>query len=270
MNRPQGLMEELRAQIESGALQPGDRLPSYAEMKARHGLAPQTTDRIYSTLERAGLIVRAQGSGTFVAEQMPKDTAAPGSDNPLIALVVPAVESVFFSEILSGAETACWDAGFHLLIANTRGSSHREAQYLTSLAQRVAGLCIVPSESASYAAFNALLENEVPFVFVDRALDKLNASLAAADNELLGYMATKHLLELGHREVFVLCEGVASSVAERLRGYKRALDEAGVAFDPRLVRSNAQYMEAAGYSLTQEIVKAAARKRRWPCFASTT
>jgi len=265
-NRHDELVEEFRGQIARGVLRPGDRLPSYAEMKAQRGLAPQTTDRIYSTLERAGLIVRAQGSGTFVAEQMAGVSAASESDNPLIVIVLPAIDHVFFSEMLSGAESACRDAGFHLLIATTGGSPHIEAQQLASLASRVVGLCIMPTETPAYGAFNSLLENAVPFVFVDRALDKLNVPLAAADNETAGYLATKHLLELGHEEIFVLNQGLPSSASERIVGYRRALAEFGIEFDPAKVKSSDQQLDVAGFNLTRELIKARKKRNRLALF----
>ena len=63
------LVEQLRQQIESGALRPGDRLPSYAELRTRYGMTQPTVDRAHALLEQENLIERIQGRGTFVAEQ---------------------------------------------------------------------------------------------------------------------------------------------------------------------------------------------------------
>jgi DNA-binding LacI/PurR family transcriptional regulator len=257
MSKSQKLAQEFRTKIEQGLLTPGDRLPSFAEMRSLYGVAPPTVDRIYSTLEREGLIIRTQGSGTFVAEKMPSRPEPSGEMAPLIGVVLPAVEGAFFGPILSGIEAACRANGCHMLAASTRGSSHVEAQQVLALSERVAGLCIVPSDAPSYAPFNVLLEQGVPFVFIDRSLDRLAIPCAASDNEMGGYMATRHLLECGHRRIhFLMSNHTASvtSVIDRIKGYQRALKEADIAFDPTLIRHASSLNEGAGYMLTREIL----------------
>lgn len=246
--------QALRAQIIKHRLKPGDRLPSYADMKASHGLAPQTTDRIYSTLEREGLIVRAQGSGTFVA-QVEESVGLGNGKKSFVGIVLSAIQDAFCSEILAGAEAECRKAGLHLVISNTGGSSHLEAQDLTSLADGVAGFCIFPSATPSYAAFHGLVEKKVPFVFIDNSPEKLNVSLAAADNEYAGFVATQHLLELGHRKIYLFAQGHASSIPERITGYRAALKQAGIEFDPTWVRHAPIDAQAAGYNMTRAILQ---------------
>jgi len=60
---------ELKAQILDGRLVPGDRLPSFSEMRMRWGATPATVERIFASLERDGLIERSQGRGTFVSKK---------------------------------------------------------------------------------------------------------------------------------------------------------------------------------------------------------
>src|SRR4051794_1146227 len=66
------LFRQLKARIESGALVPGDRMPTFVEMRAEYGVMPTTVDRIYGMLEQEGLIVREQGRGTFVKQPAPR------------------------------------------------------------------------------------------------------------------------------------------------------------------------------------------------------
>jgi DNA-binding LacI/PurR family transcriptional regulator len=246
------LAEQFQEQIERGELKPGDRLPSFAEMRARFDASPLTVDRVFSTLEKAGLIVRVQGSGTFVADPQRRVDAA--ADTLLIGLVVPWVESGFFHEIIRGAEEACQAANCHLVVANSGGNPVLAAKHIETLAARVSGLCIVPGENERYATYSELLEKNVPFVFLDRGLDRLAVSLSTSDNERGGYLATRHLLECGRQQIYVLSEGSASTVAERVRGYRRALTEASVPFEAQLVRHGPLYMDAAGYQLTRDLL----------------
>src|SRR5215218_1082768 len=66
------LVWKLRSLIESGALEPGDRLPGVRMLAEAAGVNVNTARSVYGRLERAGLIRSEQGRGTFVTPQPPK------------------------------------------------------------------------------------------------------------------------------------------------------------------------------------------------------
>lgn len=102
------ISSDLLSQIESGALKPGDRLPSEQELSARFGVSRMTVRQALGRLENQGLLTRKQGSGTFVAEprRTERDSQRLGFHNEvgvdpdevstreLIREVVPADETV--------------------------------------------------------------------------------------------------------------------------------------------------------------------------------
>ena len=63
----QALADDWRQQIQTGVLRAGDRLPTFAELHRRYGVARGTVDKAHSLLDAEGLIERCQGSGIFVA-----------------------------------------------------------------------------------------------------------------------------------------------------------------------------------------------------------
>ena len=65
------LVWKLRSLIESGALEPGDRLPAVRTLAEAAGVNPNTARAVYARLERAGLTRSERGRGTFVAPQEP-------------------------------------------------------------------------------------------------------------------------------------------------------------------------------------------------------
>lgn len=67
------LSQALRREIESGVLLPGDRLPSFAQLREEYGLHKKTIEQSHALLEADGLVVREQGRGTFVASSLPAD-----------------------------------------------------------------------------------------------------------------------------------------------------------------------------------------------------
>lgn len=64
----QRIAAELRAQIESGHLRPGDRLPSEQVLATRHGVGRVTARHALAELEGAGLVASAHGKGRFVRQ----------------------------------------------------------------------------------------------------------------------------------------------------------------------------------------------------------
>jgi len=62
------LMDQVRYYVASGALRPGDRLPSIRALAKRLHLNPTTITKAYNELQHAGVVVLAQGKGVFVAE----------------------------------------------------------------------------------------------------------------------------------------------------------------------------------------------------------
>jgi DNA-binding transcriptional regulator YhcF (GntR family) len=76
------LVWKLRSLIESGALEPGDRLPSVRTLAEAAGVNVNTARSVYGRLEQAGLIRSEQGRGTFVAPQEPM--AEPGDRSELL------------------------------------------------------------------------------------------------------------------------------------------------------------------------------------------
>jgi GntR family transcriptional regulator len=65
----QRIADDLREQIRSGKLQPGDKLPSKRELKDIYGTSAQPVDAALFMLRTEGLIEGRQGKGTFVLEQ---------------------------------------------------------------------------------------------------------------------------------------------------------------------------------------------------------
>lgn len=250
------LAELLRDQIRQGIMCPGDRLPSLGEMCAQYGYSLTTVDRALGVLERDGMVVRVNGSGIFVAEPgTPGQTTQP-SKLP-VGLILPNCQSAFFSQIIEGVESASRSAGYHLMVANSGGNPVLEAQLLQQLAAQTVGLCIMPCGTGNQGAYVSLLEQRIPFVLLDRRVDRLEASLVATDNERAGYLATRHLLECGSRRVYAISRTLelASSLRERVAGFRKALAESGIPFESTLLRQMDDHPVRAGYIMTRDLLE---------------
>jgi DNA-binding LacI/PurR family transcriptional regulator len=221
----------LRADILNGHYPPGSQLPTEAELVQRLGVSRVTVRNALSLLQREGLAVRLPGKGTFV-----RRSEQPNDPPKLIALLALDVQLDFFGKIVRGAEQEATAHGYKLLVRSTDNDAEKERQCLVELQSHVAGFVIAPATgNQNHAHYGQLLVQGVPFVFVDRYLPEFNVDRVTSDNVRGGYLATRHLLELGHRRIGAISPRKSTTFTERLRGYQKALDEFGVPFDPALV-----------------------------------
>lgn len=165
-----------------------------------------------------------------------------------IGLVVPNIESRFFSSLARRLERGCRERGYALLITNSDDSPGTDAELVRLFANRGAdGLLVVAADEpgSNGALADALSQLTVPFVLVDRLIEDLNCDKVAFNNEYGGYLACRHLLSAGHRRIACVVNTSSSTGARRLEGYKRALSEYGIDLDERLVLESAYYIADA-------------------------
>jgi LacI family transcriptional regulator len=147
-----------------------------------------------------------------------------------IGLVIPDTSNPFFASLARWIEEAGFEAGYTTILANSNERPDRELRYVSTLvSKRVDGLILAPSRG-EHGALTRLLENaRMPVVVVDRDADLPNADVVLYDNAAGSYEATRHLLELGHTSIgCVAGPADATSATERVRGFRRALGDAGL------------------------------------------
>lgn len=154
----------------------------------------------------------------------------------------------FNASMMRGIYDIATPQGYSVIVCATGGDAAQEAQAHQMLrARRVDGLLINSAQSGP-APLQRLIADNTPFVLLNRRSDDLTCDYAMVDYCLGSYLATRHLLELGHRRILhQLGARRHPPGQERLVGYRRALDEAGVPFDDALV----VYCERAGEPYSQ-------------------
>lgn len=151
-----------------------------------------------------------------------------------IGMLVTTSTNPFFGEVVKGVERSCYHQGYNLILCNTEGDNQRmKASINTLLQKRVDGLLLMCStlEGERLDVFDRY--PDIPIVVMDWG-PILFASDKIQDNSLQGgYMAAKHLIECGHKEIGCITGPLIRHQAQmRYEGYKRALTEAGIAINP--------------------------------------
>jgi LacI family transcriptional regulator len=165
-----------------------------------------------------------------------------------IGLLVPNSLNPYFAELARGIEDYCERNGYCVILCNSDDNPDKQRSYLRVLLEkRIDGL-IVASAGGDGGLAQGLAAVRTPMVIVDRGLEGVDADLVRIDHEYGAYLATRHLLELGHRDIATISGPATTSVAQmRLAGFCRALEEAGI----RVARGRmleSDFTSTGGYS----------------------
>jgi LacI family transcriptional regulator len=142
----------------------------------------------------------------------------------------------FNARLLSGIYDVATSRGYSVIVCDSRWSAEAEREaHRMLLEKRVDGVLLNSVQSGA----GPLLRLEaaaIPFVLLNRRLDDVDCDSVVLDYRRGSYLAAKHLLEQGHRRIlFQLGAADHPPTRERLPGYREALDEFHVPFDPALI-----------------------------------
>jgi len=156
-----------------------------------------------------------------------------------LGIVVPDLTIPFFPKIIRGAESAARERGYFLIVLDSQRSHDLEIDMMALLRQRVDGILLVTAGDHRWSADNATaVASGPPVVCVDRLPEGLKADSVCVDDCGSAELGVKHLLSLGHRRIAIITGPLTlRNEKERLRGYRRAMKEAGLTVQPSLVWS---------------------------------
>ncbi len=169
-----------------------------------------------------------------------------------IALILSDISNPIYTLIIKGVEALAFEQGYNWIICNTGYSLAKEKQYVNTLVDKlVDGIIIAPSCLGDEHLKEARARH-IPLVFIARRLATIPADYVTYDNFKGSYQLVKHLLELGHRRIGVICRDV-DIFNGRVAGYQQALTEFQLPDDESLVCVRTAVDELIGYECTREL-----------------
>ena len=168
-----------------------------------------------------------------------------------LALLVSDITNPFWTTVARGAEDVANEQGLNVILCNTDESETKQDNYLNLVLQKqVDGIVLVPV-NGQCDAIRWIQEQDVPVVVVDRRVTPTCADVVRCDSEGGAYELVHHLLDLGHRQIAMLNgpDNVSTAI-DRAAGYRKALVEARLAFDPRLI-TYGEFTLQSGYEMAQ-------------------
>ncbi|MGM7723811.1 LacI family DNA-binding transcriptional regulator [Metabacillus sp. Hm71] len=162
-------------------------------------------------------------------------SAMKGKSTYTIALLIPDAANPIYAQYLKYIEEYGQELGFSVVMCSTGSDPEKEARHITLLKQKHVDGIIIASIFKNEPVLKQLIEEELPIVFVNFQRPELPVGSISGDDFLGGYMATDHLLSLGHRRIAIIAEDATISGEERIKGYKKALENAGIEVDENLI-----------------------------------
>lgn len=174
-----------------------------------------------------------------------------------IGVIVPRLNSQFMSSVLAAMEDTASREGYNLLITQSLEKEEKEkVNANTMFNKRVDGLLIsLAYDTQSTDHLQPFIDKKIPIVFFDRTWDNAGCTQVMIDNYKAAYEVTKHLLDQGCKRIMHLGGNKGRNVyADRLRGYRHALRDAGIEYNEKLVLIS-QLLESDGVAAANHILK---------------
>ncbi|RNL81873.1 LacI family transcriptional regulator [Sinomicrobium pectinilyticum] len=174
-----------------------------------------------------------------------------------IGVVIPRISRHFFSSTIAGIEEVAFTSGFNVIICQSLEELDREQRIVKNLiANRVDGILIsVSMETDNGKHLEYFRDNNIPLVFFDRHCEDMpGTSKVIIDDCQAAYDAVTHLIRKGCKKIAHFSgPGKLEIYKNRLKGYKQALLDHQITYDPRLVLSS-RLMEADGYASAEKLL----------------
>ncbi|WDV46298.1 LacI family DNA-binding transcriptional regulator [Clostridiaceae bacterium M8S5] len=203
---------------------------------------PDTKKRILSAIEELGykpLVREVEGNISYTNT---------------IGLIVPDIENPFFGK-MTKIMTAIFDKyGYNTLLINIDSVIKNNQHPIDSVKNKVDGL--VYASSYKYEEIiNKAKELKLPIVIMDREIRNMMVSSVAVNNEYAGYIATKHLVDMGHKRIAFFGGPETMQVSyKRMEGYKQCLIDSNLEVDEELIVFG-DFRMNDGYNMHKSLVE---------------
>lgn len=216
------------------------------------GVSPATVSRVINGHPQVSAETRERVNRAIKSLGYDMRSSRLAADRRLAALIVPDVTSTFFGEIIAGVERVLFEQECDVVLYNV--GDRPLADIINRISKLdVVGLVTVTPHIGEEEQFGSR-DLKVPLVVVDYHNEGSASPHVSVDNLRAGYSATRYLIQKGHRGIGMITGPLyVQSAMERLRGFRLALDEAGIAFEQKWVIEG-DFTEAGGFAATQAIV----------------
>lgn len=223
------IYEYFRDKIKKGEIKPDEKLPTEYEIVDMFSVSRHTVRQSILELERNGLIYREKGRGAFCTDINKKEVI----ENKIVLVITTYLSDYIFPYIIRGIEETLSKEGYNILLLSTNNQKERETEQLEKLLNYdIAGAIIEPTASAlnnvNEEYYVRINKRNIPYVMINSKYNDLTKAFVTMDDELGGYLQTKHLIDNGHTRIAGIFKEDDMQGINRKKGYLKALKESNI------------------------------------------
>ena len=172
-----------------------------------------------------------------------------------VGVIVPVLYGPFYGEMLAGILDEFRQAGKHVIITTGDEQESGEREGVEFLLSKSCDALILWLDSLPDEELIDLSRGAAPMIVLGREISEIADHCIYLDDELGGYLATRSVLVLGHRNIAYISGPLDKADAQaRLAGHRRALEEFGAEFEPQLVVEG-NFQESGGNRAMKQLLQ---------------
>ena len=232
-------------------------MPTIQEVAEKAGVSPTTVSHVVNhsrvVADETRLRVEAAMEALHYRPNALARSLRRGQTHTL-GLILPDSANPFFAEIGHSIEAAAFAQGYSVILCNTEGDLDKEELYVDVLTKKQVDGMIFVAAGEQTDSLRTLLHHKLPVVVVDRDLSNIDIDAVLTDNRQGGYLATKHLIDLGHTRIGCIAgPSHLTPSAQRVIGYRDALIDAGLPVDDDLI-TRGDFHPESGYHAARSLL----------------
>jgi LacI family transcriptional regulator len=180
-------------------------------------VSPETAERVREAADALGYRVNRIARGLKTRR------------SHTIGMLIPDITNPFFPGMVRGAEDRLHEAGYTLLLADTDNDPEQERRHHDVMLERQVDGFLVATSRRRDPVVEELIDSDVPFVLVNRTVDRGKVAAVIPDDHAGTALAVDHLYDLGHRVIsHIAGPSITSTGARRAAGFVAALQALGL------------------------------------------
>jgi GntR family transcriptional regulator, arabinose operon transcriptional repressor len=231
------LSKWIEENIANKTYSPGTKIPSENELATMFAISRQTVRQSIGNLVSKGILIREQGSGTYVNNSMIVPTF---KETKRIGVITTYLDDYIFPTIIHGIEEVLTSNGYTLTLGITHNKTSDEENCLLKMMQGgIDGLIIEGTKTAlpntNASLYNKLSESKIPMVFINGFYNDYNGSYVVMDDVKAGETLTNILIEKGHERIAGIFKSDDIQGLKRYEGMQKSLKNHNIHRDDSLI-----------------------------------
>lgn len=235
-------------------------MASMNDVATRAGVSIATVSRVLNNNGNVNEATRAKINKAikdlkYQPSRVAKRLRSKSISSNLLGVLIPDIENPFYVDVLRGIEELAYNNNYAIIMCNFGQDEKKEKLYLEILqSEAIDGLIVAPAHEDD-PLLKKMVKDGLPVVCVDRGLKDANVDVVLVDNVNGAYTAVDYLIKSGYKRVAYIA-GLKAIPSSNLReqGYRKALEENGIAYDEELVKFGNSKHES-GVELCNELLK---------------